>query len=106
MKIIGVLVSITNTYGYILNHTITARYGFDYGENQLLECFDNSNGWGTSFKIEYDINNFWSYGWDNKFSSCCFTGFWFLYQDTNYNRNSPNVNIKKNFFYNIFWFWV
>ena len=101
---IGVLVCMSNTYGYVLmNRTITDRYGFDYGGNQLLECFESSNGWGaTSFKIENNMNNFWSSGWDNKFSSCCFTGFWFLYQDANYNRDSPNVNIEKEILYYTF----
>ena len=68
----------------------TSRY-FGNQPDQLLECFNDRNGHGSSFKIEYPIKDFWNYGWDNKFSSCCFTGFWFLYEYNDYNRYHPNV---------------
>ena len=90
------LISITYVNGYILNNNTTAdRYISDFGGDQRLECFANSNCWGVSFKIDYGITDFWKYGWDNKFSSCRFNGFWFLYQDVNYNRNYPDVNYQK-----------
>ena len=88
------LIFFTNTNGYVLNNTIEDRYISDFGGDQVLECFASSNCWGASFKIDYGITDFWKYGWDNKFSSCRFNGFWFLYQDVNYNRNYPNVIIK------------
>merc|ERR1712198_488472 len=28
------------------------------------------------------------YNWDNKITSCCFTGLWILYAEQNYNRAS------------------
>ena len=98
-KIIATLLIfiITNANGYVLNNTIEDdRYISDFGGDQVLECFASSNCWGASFKIDYGITDFWKYGWDNKFSSCRFNGFWFLYQDVNYNRNYPNVIIKNN----------
>ena len=91
------LIFITNVNGYILNNTIADRYISDFGGDQRLECFASSNCWGASFKIDYGITDFWKYGWDNKFSSCRFNGFWFLYQDVNYNRNYPAVIIKNNY---------
>ena len=69
----------------------TARY-YGYQYDQLLECFDGKDGHGSSIKFDYPIKDLWSYGWDNRFSSCCFTGFWFLYEHPNFNRYHSNVS--------------
>ena len=69
----------------------TARYnGYQY--DQLLECFDGKDGYGLSIKFDYPIKDLWDYGWDNRFTSCCFTGFWFLYEHRNFNRYHSNVS--------------
>lgn len=62
-----------------------------FDSNQYVECFTNYNVQGGSIKITYAINDLYKMGWDNAFASCCFNGFWFLYEDPDFNKYNENV---------------
>ena len=63
-----------------------------YGVKQFIRCFDQFNGYGNVVEAKYPISDLWDYNFDNRISSCCFTGFWLLYQDVNFNKYNPNVS--------------
>merc|ERR1712098_672197 len=56
--------------------------------SQQLVCYDLNNGGGQSYRFTDYAPNLGSYNWDNKITSCCFTGLWILYAEQNYNRAS------------------
>lgn len=60
---------------------------------QSAACYDQFNGYGSIFNIHDPINDLTYYGWDNRISSCCFNGFWLLYEDKNYNKYYPNAMV-------------
>jgi len=55
---------------------------------QVLTCYDFSSGGGDSVRAIDYIPNLGSYNFDNRISSCCFTGTWILYAEQNYNGYS------------------
>jgi len=57
---------------------------------QFADCYDYEQGNGAGFHVSDYIPVLRNYGWDNKISSCCFTGIWILYGDENYNKFSSN----------------
>ena len=59
----------------------------------MVWCYEQFNGYGASLKIEDSVRDLDYLGWDNIISSCKFTGFWLLYEDTDYNDYNPNVSI-------------
>ena len=72
---------------------ITKKLSQDqYGTRQTIWCFTQFDGYGKSLKIQTASRDLGNYGWDNKISSCQFTGFWLLYEDQDYNKYNPNVN--------------
>jgi len=56
--------------------------------SQVLTCYDFSSGGGDSVRAIDYIPNLGSYNFDNRISSCCFTGTWILYAEQNYNGYS------------------
>ena len=62
-----------------------------YGTKQTVKCYDQFNGYGNSLELKYPVSDLWTYGWDNRISSCCFTGFWLMYEYKDYNQFNPNV---------------
>jgi len=52
---------------------------------QLLTCYDYNNGGGDSVRATDYIPALRNYNFDNRISSCCFTGTWILYAEENYN---------------------
>ena len=52
---------------------------------QLLTCYDYSGGGGDSVRATDYIPALRNYNFDNRISSCCFTGTWILYAEENYN---------------------
>jgi len=57
---------------------------------QQLVCYDLNNGGGSSYKFTEYASNLGSYNWDNKISSCCFTGIWILFAERDYNRGTTS----------------
>ena len=66
----------------------------EYGTKQTVKCFDQFNGYGNSLTVKYPVSDLWTYNWDNKISSCCFTGFWLMYEYRDYNQFNSNVSFK------------
>jgi len=62
----------------------------EYGTKQTVKCFDQFNGYGNSLTLKYPVSDLWTYNWDNKISSCCFTGFWLMYEYRDYNQFNSN----------------
>ena len=50
---------------------------------QQLECYD---GAGLTTVFPDAISDLGKYGWDDKIISCCVTGTWILYTDTEFNN--------------------
>merc|ERR1711973_979481 len=57
---------------------------------QQLVCYDLNNGGGSSYTFTEYASNLGIYNWDNKISSCCFTGIWILFADRDYNRGTTS----------------
>ena len=64
----------------------------EYGTKQTVKCYDQFNGYGNSLTLKYPVSDLWTYNWDNKISSCCFTGFWLMYEYRDYNQFNSNVS--------------
>ena len=56
--------------------------------SQTLVCYDYNGGGGDSVRAIDYIPALRSYNFDNRISSCCFTGTWILYAEQNYNGYS------------------
>ena len=54
---------------------------------QKIECFDGLNGEGSSEIFIDAITDLDKYGWDDRISSCCATGTWILYAESNFNND-------------------
>ena len=74
----------------------------EYGTKQTVKCFDQFNGYGNSLTVKYPVSDLWTYNWDNKISSCCFTGFWLMYEYRDYNQFNSNVSFKNITFHYVF----
>merc|ERR1719315_106941 len=59
--------------------------------SQSLTCFDYANQGGDQLDATNYIAGLFEYNMDNRISSCCFTGIWLLYADTNYNKRNPGA---------------
>ena len=58
------------------------------GRNQVLDCYDYTQGGGSQFHaVDYEPS-LRRYNWDNMIESCCFTGIWILYGEEDYNEYS------------------
>ena len=75
----------------ITNNFVNSTRFFQSSNQQTATCYEQLNGYGPFIKITQPIKNLNLYGWDNKISSCCFTGFWLLYEDKNFNNYHSNV---------------
>ena len=53
------------------------------GRKQFLDCYDR---YGSQFHAVDYVPSLRVYNWDNKISSCCFTGIWMLYDAEDYNE--------------------
>merc|ERR1712200_325042 len=53
--------------------------------DQYLDCYEYTNNGGERLRAIDYIDNLVGYNFNNRISSCCFTGIWLLYADTNYN---------------------
>ena len=60
--------------------------------SQTLVCYDYNGGGGNSVRAIDYIPALRSYNFDNKISSCCFTGTWFLYAEETYNGYSVGAS--------------
>ena len=66
----------------------------DRGTKQRIKCFEQFDGKGDVLIITNPVQNLQNYNFDDRASSCCFTGFWFLYEDKNYNKFYPQASKK------------
>ncbi len=64
-----------------------------FNSYQSAACYDQFDGYGGVFNIHDPIDDLQTYGWDDRISSCCFDGFWLLYEDKNYNKYYPNAMV-------------
>jgi hypothetical protein len=55
---------------------------------QYLDCFDYNNQGGERFRAVDYVPTLYTYNFDNRISSCCFTGIWLIYADDYYNENN------------------
>jgi hypothetical protein len=75
------------------DYSLSAARSNSKATMQYLDCFDYTNQGGERLRaIDYIpalyLNNF-----DNRISSCCFTGIWLIYADEDYNeRNAGAAN--------------
>ena len=60
--------------------------------DQSLTCYEYWDQQGQYRTFTDYVDNLRDYGWDNRISSCCFTGIWILYDRANYNDNSETVS--------------
>jgi len=60
------------------------------GRIQFLDCYDSYQGGGNRFHVTDYIPSLRNYNWDNRISSCCFTGIWILYSEESYNGYNTN----------------
>jgi len=58
------------------------------GNTQFLDCYDQS---GYRFHATDYAPSLRAYNWDNRITSCCFTGIWMLYDEEDYNEYSTNA---------------
>eukprot|EP00092_Neocalanus_flemingeri_P015528 GFUD01016809.1.p1 GENE.GFUD01016809.1~~GFUD01016809.1.p1 ORF type:complete len:257 (-),score=51.80 GFUD01016809.1:84-854(-) len=58
---------------------------------QVADCYDNYQGSGAQFHATDYVPSLRSYNWDNRISSCCFTGIWILYGEEDYNEYSTGA---------------
>merc|ERR1712012_1476020 len=58
---------------------------------QVLVCYDYKSGGGDSVRAIDYIPALRNYNFDNRVSSCCFTGTWILYAEENYNGYSTGA---------------
>lgn len=56
--------------------------------SQSLVCYDYTNQRGDSVRAVDYIPSLYSYNFDNRLESCCFTGIWLLFAEINYNSAS------------------
>ena len=73
-----------------LSHTATNRTTRLFKEDprfvdQFADCYENSNQGGQRLHIDDYYSDLSLYNFNNRISSCCFTGIWLLYADANYN---------------------
>ena len=59
---------------------------------QVLVCYDYNGGGGDSVRAIDYIPQLRTYNFDNRISSCCFTGTWILYAEENYNKQSTGAS--------------
>ena len=55
---------------------------------QYLDCFDYTNQGGERLRAIDYIPALYNYNFDNRISSCCFTGIWLVYADEDYNERN------------------
>ncbi|XP_059083004.1 uncharacterized protein LOC131880393 [Tigriopus californicus] len=55
------------------------------GGNQYLDCYDYFGQSGQSIRLTDYAPSFSQLNFDNRISSCCFSGIWILYDRDNYN---------------------
>jgi hypothetical protein len=53
---------------------------------QYLDCFDYNNQGGERFRAVDYVPTLYNNNFDNRISSCCFTGIWIIYADEYYNE--------------------
>ena len=53
--------------------------------NQYSDCYDYTAQGGSRLHVIDYIADLAPYSFDNRISSCCFTGIWLMYADRNYN---------------------
>ena len=58
---------------------------------QYVDCYDRFGGQGNTIRIDKYIDNLQNFGWNDRFSSCCYNGVWNLYEDRDYNSGRPTV---------------
>ena len=56
--------------------------------DQYLDCYDYSNNGGDRLRAIDYIDSLTGYNFNDRITSCCFTGIWLLYSDENYNSNN------------------
>ena len=59
--------------------------------DQSLTCYEYWDQQGQYRTFTDYVEDLRSIGWDNRISSCCFTGIWILYDQINYNDNAESV---------------
>jgi len=91
-KIFGLMtlccLSMAKTLNAVADEEIIAHISSEVKAGQQLDCYDLNNGGGSSYRFTDYTPNLGRYNWDNKISSCCFTGIWILYAEQNYNKAS------------------
>ena len=60
--------------------------------DQYLDCYEYTNNGGERLRAIDYIDNLAGYNFNNRISSCCFTGIWLLYADTNYNAGNTGAS--------------
>ena len=79
----------------LYNFTIAGRK-VSLGQDQHLDCYDQTNCFGTRVSIGTnpvpDLGQS-PYYFDNRIQSCMFNGIYMLYDNRNYNQNNLNVCI-------------
>ena len=62
------------------------------GASQRLTCYDYANQGGSTVVATDYIPNLRTYNnMDDRISSCCFTGIWLIYADSDYNGNNAGA---------------
>lgn len=56
-------------------------------DDQFLVCY---NDLGDSYNFTKNAYNLTKLEWNDQISNCCFNGIWLLYEDTYFNRDSPD----------------
>jgi len=67
------------------------------GQEQYIDCYEFPNRGGRRLRLTDYAPALSKYNFDNIISSCCVTGIWLLYQDTNY--NSANAGASSYYVY-------
>ena len=61
--------------------------------SQFADCYDYTSLGGEKLHVVSNLDSLTKYNFDNRISSCCFTGIWILYADNNYNTaNTASAN--------------
>ena len=90
-----VIFSLFLLFSEITCHIIGQNFTQDQkGSRQTVWCFEQFDGYGLSLMIQNPIRDLSDNGWNDRISSCKFTGFWLLYEDRDYNKYYPNVSFE------------
>merc|ERR1712107_428008 len=95
LSLIGLSASKSLAVGEVsLSNRMSAGTNFTGQEKaaaQGLVCYDYKSGGGDSVRAIDYIPALRNYNFDNRVSSCCFTGTWILYAEENYNGYSTGA---------------